>query len=270
MGKETTKALSQPNASAGLQSLTTGLVIVEFFARREEPIGVTAIAKALGLPKAKIHRYLTTLRDLGYLTQDPGDERYRAGWGLYVLGHDIRHNFSMVRLARPAIEAACRRIEMTIVMSVSTGSEFVVIDFAAPPSPLEMGLRPGSRFPLNSGAQGKIALAFGESSVFDEFVARPLEKMTQSTVVDPAALAEEIESVRERGWADAPDQLFLGVNAVAVPVFGPAKSLVGAIAAVGMTSALASPPPPDVVGVLKSAADDISQRLGSGGVTHNK
>lgn len=246
----------------GLQSLSTGLRIIEFFARHDQSFGVTQVANALGLPKARVHRYLSTLRNLGYLIQDQSSEQYRTGWSLYILSQDVRHNFSMARAARPFMESVCGETGMTIVLSTYTEREFVVLNFVAPPSPLELGLRPGSRFALNAGAQGKIALAFAAGEVLDSFLDQPLTAYTPETITDAAALHAEVGEIRARKWADAPDQLFLGVNAVAVPIFSYRGHLVGALAAVGMTSALPSPPPDSVVEALGRSAGELSQLLG--------
>jgi len=250
-------------SSNGLRTLALGLRIVEFFARRTEPAGVTEVARSLGLPKARTHRYLATLRDLGYLMQEEANERYRAGWGLYILSQDVRHNFSLTRSARPIMESLCREVGMTVVLSTFAEHEFIVLDFVAPPSPLEMGLRPGSRFPLNCGAQGKIALAFADDGVLEAYIASGLSKDARHAVVAPDLLREEIARIRARGWADAPDGLFMGVNAIAVPVFGHQGKLAGAIAVVTTTSALASPPPPPMLDALNAAARTLSAALGS-------
>lgn len=246
----------------GLRTLSLGIRIMEFFAQRSEPCGVTQVANELGLPKARTHRYLATLRDMGYLVQDPDTERYSAGWGLYILSQDVQHHFSMTRNARPFMERVCREIGMTIVLSTYADSDFVVLDFVAPPSPLEMGLRPGSRFRLHTGAQGKIALAFGQEGLLEQMISAGLTRATPQSIDDPGTLRQEIAEVAERGWADAPDQLFNGVNAIAVPIFGYRGRLMGALAAVAFTSALPSPPPASVINSLRSAALGVSQSLG--------
>ncbi|MCI4661648.1 MAG: hypothetical protein MRY63_07500 [Neomegalonema sp.] len=153
---------------------------------------------------------------------------------------------------------------MTIVLSTYTEREFVVLDFIAPPSPLEMGLKPGSRFALSTGAQGKIALAFGKTEMREEFLDAPLPASTPKSITDNDHLRRQITQVRRRFWADAPDELFLGVNAVAVPLFGQGGRLVGALAAVSTTSALASPPPQSVIEALNANARKLSRLLGAG------
>ncbi len=248
----------------GLQTLATGIMILETLSRRDEGIGVSQLAREIGMPKAKVHRYLTTLRDLGYLEQDPANDSYRAGWGLYLLAHDTQAHFSLTRRARPIMTRLSEAVQLTVVLSTFTSEDFVVLDFVVPPAPLEMGLRAGSRFPLNSGAQGKVGLAFGPAEWRKGFLDRDLPAVTKATITDPATLSAELDDVRTQGWAAAPSQLFVGINAVAVPVFGHDEMLAGALAVVGLNSALPSKPGEKLVSALKGAANELSRSLGFG------
>jgi len=246
----------------GLQTLILGLKIIEYFARQTEPVGVTQVANALSLPKARAHRYLSTLRDMGYLLRDPATDRYKAGWGLYILSQDVSHHFALTRFALPVMEALRDEIDKTVVLSTYSGTDFVVLDFVPQRSPLEMGLRPGSRFKVNAAAQGKIALAFGDDDLLERVIGEGLGKLTDRTVDDPEALRDQVARIRERGWADAPDELFPGINAVAVPIFGQGHHLLGALAAVSTTVAMPPPPGAELVAAIQAAAGRISQALG--------
>ncbi|MGH7861960.1 MAG: helix-turn-helix domain-containing protein, partial [Candidatus Dormibacteraceae bacterium] len=65
--------------AAGLGSVRKALDILEFTARTEEPVGVSEVARALGLGKSTTHRLLMTLRDRGYVRQ-------ASPIGKYVIG----------------------------------------------------------------------------------------------------------------------------------------------------------------------------------------
>lgn len=252
-------------SSAGrLQTLETGIEILEVFARRDTSVGVSQLAREIGLPKARVHRYLSTLREMGYLEQDPETDSYRAGWGLYLLAHDTQAHFSLTKRARPIMTRLSQKVQLTVVLSTLTPTEFVVLDFIVPPAPLEMGLRAGSRFPLNAGAQGKIGLAFGPADWREQFLSNKLPAITVETETDRTRLAAEIETVRDQGWAAAPSQLFIGINAVAVPVFGHDQALAGALAVVGLNSVLPVNPAPELLRALKSAAKELSREIGFG------
>jgi DNA-binding IclR family transcriptional regulator len=59
------------------------------------------------------------------------------------------------------------------------------------------------------------------------------------------ALLADLDTVRERGWATAPDEVITGVNTLAAPVFDHRQILVGSIAIVGATQFITPPPIPN-------------------------
>ncbi|WP_132921092.1 IclR family transcriptional regulator domain-containing protein [Sodalis ligni] len=78
---------------------------------------------------------------------------------------------------------------------------------------LEISLQLGSRFELNSVAQGRIVLAFGPSSLAERYLSMPLPFHTSRTITSPDKLREELALIRKRGWTDAPEELYVGINA---------------------------------------------------------
>src|SRR3712207_7321971 len=50
----------------------------------------------------------------------------------------------------------------------------------------------------------------------DSILERPLERFTQNTIVDPAALRDHIRTIRDKGYAYTVEELEVGLNAVAV------------------------------------------------------
>ncbi|MDN4574226.1 IclR family transcriptional regulator [Pandoraea cepalis] len=238
------------------------LRILELLAERNAECGVTHLAEALGVPKARVHRHLTALRQEGYVIQNPRTSRYRIGWRLFLLGQKLVKQFDVVGLARPVMEELRDAVGQTIVISSFTETEVVVLDVMRGRSPLEILLHPGTQFKLHSVAQGKIALAFGSPERRDAVLAGPLEACTPHTITDPMRLSHELALVRERGWADAPEEVFLGVNALAAPIVQDDGSLFGTLAIVGSIHYLPAHPNSQTVAALTDAARRISRLLG--------
>ncbi|MDP2411509.1 MAG: IclR family transcriptional regulator C-terminal domain-containing protein [Pseudolabrys sp.] len=124
-----------------------------------------------------------------------------------------------------------------------------------------MGLRPGSRFAFNAAAQGKVVLAFGPPHIATRVYDNPLPRVTPRTITKAAVLTDEIRRCREDGWAEAPDELFLGINALAAPLFYPDRSLMGTLAIVGFTEALRGSKRKKALRKLISTAAEISASL---------
>jgi DNA-binding IclR family transcriptional regulator len=115
----------------------------------------------------------------------------------------------------------------------------------------------GRDVPDHASAAGKVFLAYGVSAI------RPrLERLTPRTLVDRAALEEDLAAVRERGYATLVDELEPGLSVVAAPVRDAGGGVVAALAVSGPTTRL----PPHRLAVLGRVAieqaDALSARLG--------
>jgi DNA-binding IclR family transcriptional regulator len=239
------------------------LKIIEALVSTPPGLGVTRLAQLLGMPKARMHRHLTVLREHGYVTQDPRTSTYQAGWQLYLLGRACSRHFDIMSLAKPMLERLRDKVGQTVVVSSFTESEVVVIDLLRGTSAIEISLRQGTRYALNSVAQGKIVLAYGPSTLLEAVLDRPLPRLTQRTITDPDRLRSEVELARRRGWADAPEELYTGINALAAPLFQADGSLFGTVAIVGSIHYLPAAANPTTVADLLEAAVQISNALGS-------
>jgi IclR family transcriptional regulator, KDG regulon repressor len=131
---------------------------------------------------------------------------------------------------------------------------------------IEIGVRPGSELPFHSSAQGKIQLAFAPRPQQQRVLARSLQSFTLHTVIDPKQLEEELLRVAKLGFATAPEQAMLGINAVAAPIFDDKDSCTGALALVGSIQFLPAEPEANSISALKAAAGQISRMLGHGSV----
>ena len=116
----------------------------------------------------------------------------------------------------------------------------------------------GRQVPLHCTAQGKVFLAYGAAPL----PTMPLERHAQRTIVDPDALARELESVRAHGYATTLDELEPGLWAVAAPVYGP-DGVLAALSISGPTTRLREGLLAELGGLLVDEAGSLSDRLGT-------
>jgi DNA-binding IclR family transcriptional regulator len=151
----------------------------------------------------------------------------------------------------------------TVVITTFTGNKVVVLDLVRGRSQLEIFLNPGSEYMLHASAQGKVVLAFGDPAIAKAILERPLEKSTSNTIVDADRLRAELELVRKKGWAEAPEELFMGINALAAPINHSGGQLFGSLALVGSIHFLHAQAKPETVAALVDAAKRISNVFGT-------
>ncbi len=238
------------------------LKIIEALATHQQGLGVTQLGQLLGMPKARIHRHLTTLRDNGYLTQDPRTSHYQIGWQFYMMSRRCVEGFDVMTFAHSEVETLRNTLGLTVVVSSFTDTQVVVTNIMNGTNQLEISLRLGSRFELNSVAQGKIVLAFGPAALAESYLAMPLPFLTPHTVTSSEKLRTELALIRQRGWADAPEELYVGINAMSAPLFQASGRLFGTIAIIGSIHYLPKEPSQRNIDALLTASRDVSRIMG--------
>jgi DNA-binding IclR family transcriptional regulator len=238
------------------------LTLIEHLAAAPRALGVSEIARALGISKARAHRHLRALVGRGYVRQDAVSERYEIAVKLMVLGEAVRDRFDVLGAMRGPMAALREATGQAVTASALVEGRVTVLELLPGRNVIEFGVRPGAALDAHATAHGHVALAFGPPALMEAAIRGPLKAWTAATITRPADLAAAVEAVRARGWADAPDQMMGGVNALAAPVFDHSGAWRGTIALVGSTQVIAPDPDPAQVAALLKAAADASRALG--------
>ena len=78
-------------------------------------------------------------------------------------------------------------------------------------------------------------------------------------------LEQEIEKIRQRGWATAPNEILIGLNTLAAPVFGADGHLAAVIGIVDSIQYIDAMPSAEQIRRTLLAAQQISELLGHQG-----
>jgi DNA-binding IclR family transcriptional regulator len=246
----------------GIQSVMLALRTLEALARAREPVGVTELAETLGTTKTRMFRHLRTLVQQGYVTQAAGSGRYQVGMQLITLGRQVAESTDLSVAAQPHLRALRERLGQSCVLSQMEHSGARIVLALAGRSPIEIGVKPGSLLAFNNSAQGKILLAHADPAFRDRVLAGPLAGTTPETMTDPARLGAELDLIRARGWAVAPNESAMGLNALAAPLFDESGAVVGALAIVDLVQFLPASPSADQKEAVVAAAAAVSEALG--------
>ena len=183
------------------------------------PQGVTAIGRALGIPKSSAHRMLQSLSVRGLVERDTRGH-YRPGFGLLVLGLGVQDREPIVAAARPLLESGARELGETLFLVVARGGELIVLDKVEGTGFLRAAPQVGSSVPVHATAVGKLYLAFdpGALAPQGDASARVRESYTPQTLTEDADLADAVARARECGWASNRDEWIPGLSVIAAPV----------------------------------------------------
>ena len=257
-----TAHLPPPVASSDLESVELVFRLLELLAGSRHPLGVTEVARALGISKPRAHRHLRALVQRGYARQDVRSEGYEVSIRLVMLGEQVRERFDVIGAIRPVMPALRAATGLAVTASAVVGEEVVVLELLQGASVIDFGVRPGSKLDLHASAHGLVALAFGPPGLLDAALASPLRSWTKHTLDDPAAVRAEVARVRRQGWATAVDAVQIGVNALAAPVRDHRGVCRGSVALVGATQSIPAQPTPEQIELVTRAAAEASRGLG--------
>jgi DNA-binding IclR family transcriptional regulator len=214
-------------AGATYQSAERVLALLTSFEDGRAELGVTEMARLLGVHKSTASRLATALERAGFLTRHA--RRYRLGVEVIRLGALALRSFDIVERMQPAMEKLSGQTGETINLAVPDGAG--ILNVAEIPSAYILscsGGWTGRRTRPHAAANGKVLLAYGMIPF-----PQVLERYTASTITSPLALREELDAVRSDGYAKAVGELEDELVAVAAPVFGPAGTCVAALSISG-------------------------------------
>jgi len=246
---------------SGVRSVQLALDVLEAVGFSGEEVGVTQLADRLNVTKGSVHRHLLTLVERGYLVQNPVTTRYALGPKSRLLAR-LAPDADLARISEGPMRELRDGLGHSVVLSAATPRGALVLNTVQGTSAIEIGVRPGSELSFHASAQGKILLAFSPRPQQERVLGRPLAAFTPYTIVDPKRIEDEIVRAVRSGFAAAPEEAMLGINAVAAPIFDDKDACIGALALVGSIQFLPAEPDAATVSALKAAAQRISHKLG--------
>ena len=184
-------------------------------ARHRDPVTFTELTSASGLAKSTTSRLLTALERNGLIRRDPAG---RFSPGEVFVSYACRGGFEadLVSLAQPVLTRLGEQTGETVNLGVPRDGGLVEQIAQVDSRYLIGGTNwVGLTVPLHCAALGKVLLAFGAA----ELPRGRLEARTARTITSRSALAAELATARERGYAVTDEELEPGLVAVAAPVF---------------------------------------------------
>jgi IclR family transcriptional regulator, KDG regulon repressor len=256
------QAVKLPKASTRLSSVANSIRLLKAFSDDEYELGVSNLAKRLGLAKSTVHRLASTLIRDDMLEQDKETGKYRLGVALFELGARVRRKMNVVNEARLALKELTEKTGETAHLTVLDHASVLFINKFESSQAIRMKSNVGSRAPAHCTADGKAMLAYKPVELIESIASVGLVPHTAKTIVDLSQLLADLAQVRLRGYALDDEETEIGLRAIAAPIRDSSGAVVAAISIAGpiqrMTKKIVLSYAPKVVG----AAESISLRLG--------
>jgi DNA-binding IclR family transcriptional regulator len=206
---------------------------------------------------------LSTLEQEGLVQRDPDTARYRIAIALFQLGGVALANVTIRSAAASVLSDLSRQSGDTVCLMIEHGSDALCIDRFDGDFPIQQtALTMGKTMALHVGGGPFALLSHLPLKRREEFLQKPLQSFTPSTVVDPDKIRKRIERVREVGFAVGDEDAIAYLVAIGVPIFGYEGRLIGALSVGGLKQRYPKSRIAEVAKLAVSAGAEISSRFG--------
>lgn len=245
------------------EDVANAMRALELLASQPEGRRVSDIAERLNVNKAIAHRLLAALTAVGYVTQDVRSSSYCATHSLGALGLRQLSSSGVGTWAQKSLDALAADCEELVRLAVATNDSLQWIAKAqGSNSSLRLDPVMGQDVVPHATASGKAWLA----TLSPERVATVLERedrlsVTSRSPLHHPALNADLEEVRRCGYAKTFEEMDLGINAVAAPIFGAGSDgeATGTVSIAGPSVRMTRARMDELAPLLLEAAAEISK-----------
>lgn len=211
-------------------SLRLGIAAIEKMLEKRRSIGVTELAQLLNIAKSSAHDLLQSLRELGFVEQDPQTARYAVSPEIFNFVHQISEQFGANSKLHEFIREEAARQRCSIYVGTLSGRHTYILCAAGP---IADTTTLGIRTPAFMTAIGRVLIAQLPRERWAEFGPQPGDtKLTEWTNLDPKRYLAAVERAARDGVAWNEQETGRGICSVAAPlpeIEGPPRRAVGIV-----------------------------------------
>lgn len=204
------------------------LDMLELFSAETKVLGVTEVARRLGIPKSSAQALLLTLVRRGYLVRQGAGyvlpTEFRSGWvgGLRARLHTI---------AAPILVSMADESQESAFIGVLTGQGLVqYLAKAVSPKEVRYDASLSHLRPIHCTSMGLAIMSHASEEDLDRWlVPDRLTKVTAHTQTDSEVIRQWLPVIRQQGYAEVKDANVEGASGVSAPIFGPDGRVVAAL-----------------------------------------
>lgn len=211
-----------------VKSAARVLDVLELFSATTAALGVTDVARKLGIPKSSTQGLLTTLVGRGYLAREAN---------AYFLPPELREGgfvggvrARLVARAEPILQRMANDSKESAFLGVIVGNEIQYLAKALSAHEVRYDASINQLRPVYCTSIGLAILAHLDLAVASQILSRSkMTKITPNTITDRKTIDRMLDRARRSGFAEVKDANILGASGVAAPVFGPKGEVLAAL-----------------------------------------
>ncbi len=244
-----------------IKSLDRALEVFEYLS--EQPgMTLSALAAETGQSAATVYRVLVTLDGRGMVEFDAATQLWHVGPRAFTIGARFLRRTSLVERARPILRSLMEQTGETANLGIVQTSSVLFVGQVETHESIRAFFPPGTLSPLHASGIGKALMAQMPEARLAALLTEPRERFTPRTIVEPAALREDLRIIKARGFSVDDEEKNLGMRCIAAPVFNIHGEAAAGISVSGPTSRVTAAQTDALAAHVMQAAHDLTEAIG--------
>jgi DNA-binding IclR family transcriptional regulator len=240
----------------GAQTFARGLNVLKLLADEDGPVGLSDVARRLGIHKNAAYRLFNELEAQGLVRREDGGRRYVVGVELIALAAKLMRKVNLRGVASPAMERIRDLTGETVALHIRQGDNRVCVDVLIGTHQISRMVQVGETLPLFSGPTGKVQLAYLQPSYVEAMLRRAAEAGH-----DVETIRRQLAGIRALGYMASVGDRTAGIGGLSAPIFD-AGGVVGSITVSGPGDRLTNVKMDQVAPPLVYECQQISAAMG--------
>lgn len=251
--------------STTIQSLDRALVILKALSG-SSGMSLTELADETSQSPATVYRVLCTFQSHHMVDFDAALQIWSIGKESFRIGSAFLGRKNIIEQSREAMRRLTADTGETSNLAIADGSQVIFLSQVETSQPIRAFFRPGTTGPIHASGIGKALLAFhSDESVQTIIENQGLAAFTDKTVTDSQTLQNQLQDIRELGWAIDDEERTEGMRCIAAPIFNEHGEAIAGVSISGPTVRLPLEQEKSQGQRVRACADEITRAIGGEG-----
>lgn len=242
--------------------LSRGLMVLSVIADSKSPMRFADLQAELEVPKATLHRILSSLQLDGMVRFDESSQTYRVGYRLLELANTAWRQSDVRELAYPSMQDLAEVTGESVQLAVLVDTNAVYVSQIESEHSVRYTVSVGDKSPVYCSGVGKALLSeLPEERQIELVSGIEFKRYTQQTLTSPALLQRQLKEIKKLGYACDIEEHQHGIRCVAAAIVDTTGMPVAAISVTAPTFRVTDNDFEDWGKRVAKAATTIAQRL---------
>ncbi len=246
-----------------INSTVRTLNIMEYLSEKGEA-SVSEVSSHFGVNKSTAHRFLASMKHVGFVDQNPENQKYKLSLKVFEIGNKVVEGLNLREIAKPVMHELSELTGETVNLGIIDNYDVVYIEKVLSKNTLRQDCPIGGRDKIHATALGKAMMAFQPLEYVENYIKiKGLVKVTDHTITDAETLYNELRTIREKGYSLDSEETIIGLSCIAAPIFNNENKAIAAVSISGPTYRLNKQNMEKYKEEIIKASQKISRQMGA-------